>query len=189
MTSIVSWVLLGLVIERPSYGNELFHRYQRLYKDVLPVSGESHIYTALNRLEERGLIEEIPDLGGIGRQPRPHYRATEIGRRNYEDWLVEQISAQLHQQQLWVRQLAIFAGDPLAALNVLSRFREQCLEGAGETGRAAGGTPTDSRGLVGRLEAEQQRISVGGMLYWLGTARASFEGLAGRAASNDPPRA
>ena len=50
MTSQVYWVLLGLVIERPSYGMEYYHRYQRLYGVAHPVSGWSHIYEALNVL-------------------------------------------------------------------------------------------------------------------------------------------
>ncbi len=54
MTSPVYWVLLGLVIERPSYGLEYYHRYQRVYGDVHPVRSESHIYTALNALRGPG---------------------------------------------------------------------------------------------------------------------------------------
>jgi DNA-binding PadR family transcriptional regulator len=188
MTSPVNWTLLGLVIERPSYGHELFNRHQRMYMDVLPVSGESHIYTALDVLGERGLIEQIPGPAGMGRQPKPHYKATQRGIRSYEDWLAEQILEQLRQQRLWVRQLAIFAHDPPAALRTLGRFRSQCLTGAGETGRSADGPPTSPRDVIDYLVDEQQRISVGGMLDWLETANASFEDLARRAARDDPPR-
>lgn len=188
MTSRVNWAVLGLVIERPSYGHELFHRYQRTYGDVLPVSGESHIYTALNVLEGRGLIEQIPGLDNMGRQPKPHYRATQRGIRGHEDWLAEQILEQLHQQQLWVRQLAIFVHDPQAALRTLGRFRSQFVAGAGETGRRASGSPRGSRVLIDYLVDEQQRISVGGMLEWLETANASFEDLARGAPRDDPPR-
>src|SRR5271168_3961392 len=78
MRSPVNWALLGLVIERPSYGYELVKRFQREYEDVLPLSSESHVYTALKALERRGLIEETPGKGG-GRQPKPCYHATATG--------------------------------------------------------------------------------------------------------------
>lgn len=186
MTSAINWALLGLVIERPSYGLELFYRYERAYADVLPISGQSHIYSALDALEARGLIETVPALAKGGRQPKPHYSATRVGARSYEDWLVEQVDAQLRQQQFWVRQLAIFAHDPPAALRVLDRFRNRYLAGVGEIGRPPGGSPTGSRELIERLALEQQRIAVGGMLTWLGAAHAGFENLAGSGVGDEP---
>jgi DNA-binding PadR family transcriptional regulator len=187
MTSAVNWALLGLVIERPSYGLELYHRYERAYSDVLPVSSRSHIYTALDVLQARGLIERIPDRDAAGRQPKPHYRATRMGVNSYEEWLVEQVDAQLRQQQLWVRQLAIFAADPAEALRVLHRYRNRFLAGAGDVGLTADSSATRCRDLVERLVVEQQRIAVGGMLTWLQTAHAYFEHLAG-SAGDDAPR-
>jgi DNA-binding PadR family transcriptional regulator len=187
MTSAVNWVLLGLVIERPSYGLELYHRYERAYADVLPVSSRSHIYTALDVLQARGLIETIPDHGTVGRQPKPHYRATQLGVRVYQEWLVGQVDAQLRQQQLWVRQLAIFAADPSAALGVLDRYRNRYLAGVGDIGHPADSSPASSRDLVERLVIEQQRISVGGMLTWLQTANAYFEHLAKSSGGDDAP--
>jgi DNA-binding PadR family transcriptional regulator len=188
MTSPVNWAILGLLIERPSYGLELANRYQRVYADVLPVSGESHVYSALDALETRAMIETIPGIG-VGRQPKPHYQATLQGVRSYEDWLVEQVDAQSRRQELWVRQLAIFAHDPEAALQILGRYERQYLKGAGRTGRLPDGSAIDSRGeLIDGLVAEQQRIAVGGMLSWLRYAHARFEALAGSVARDDPPR-
>lgn len=36
MRSPVNWTVLGLVIERSSYGWELWTRFERLYDDVMP---------------------------------------------------------------------------------------------------------------------------------------------------------
>src|SRR5580704_16225134 len=58
MRSPVNWTVLGLVIERSSYGFELWTRFERLYGDVMPICNESSIYTALNMLREKCLIEE-----------------------------------------------------------------------------------------------------------------------------------
>ena len=187
MTSEVYWTLLGLVIERPSYGLELYNRYQRVYADLLPVSGESHIYKGLDEMERRGFIETVPGVG-VGRQPKPHYQATPLGVRSFEDWCVERMDAQRRSQELWTRQLAIFAHDPPAALNILHRFRCQYLEMAGKTGGQPEGSSIDSRdAFVDELVAEQQRIAAGGMLSWLRYAIARFQERAGSVASDGPP--
>jgi DNA-binding PadR family transcriptional regulator len=189
MTSPVNWTILGLVIERPSYGLELANRFQRVYADVLPLSGDSHVYAALNMLEAREMIEIVAGTGA-GRQPKPHYQATQLGVRSYEDWLVEQVEAQSRSQELWVRQLAIFAHDPPSALQMLDRYQRKYLKDAGRTGHLPQGSGLDSREeLIDGLVAEQQRIAVGGMLSWLRYAHARFETLAGSIARDEPPRA
>jgi hypothetical protein len=48
----VNWAVLGLVIERPSYGYELWRRFERHWGDVIDVSGAPSIYSALNQLKE-----------------------------------------------------------------------------------------------------------------------------------------
>jgi DNA-binding PadR family transcriptional regulator len=184
MTSPVNWALLGLVIERPSYGLELYHRFQRVYGDVLPISSESHIYAALNALEGRGLITTIPGLGGeVARQPKPHYQATQSGVQSYVEWLVKQVDIERRRQELWVRQLAIFAHNPSAALHVLSRFQHQYLKEAGQVGRRPALAATGAREeLIDGLVAEHQRISQGAMLTWLRHAHDTFEARAASAA-------
>ena len=176
MTSAVNWVVLGLLIERPSYGLELYHRYQRRYADVLPVSGESHVYAALDALKIRGLVEVISADASV-RQPKPHYRATSLGVRSFEDWLVKQIPDELRRQELWVRQLAIFDHDPSAALRVLARVESECLAGAGSIG--LGQTPwvaASSRDrLIDELISERRRVAVGETLTWLRHVIARFK--------------
>jgi DNA-binding PadR family transcriptional regulator len=188
MTSPVYWVLLGLVIERPSYGLEYYHRYQRVYGVVHPISGESHIYTALDVLKARGLIAAIPG-GGTDRQPKPEYQATQSGVRSYEEWLVKQVDIELRRQELWVRQLAVFAHDPKVALRVLGRFERQYLKGLGRVGdRRAWAVAGTRDEVIDELVAEQQRIAVGGMLSFLRGTLARFEARVGGVARDEPPR-
>jgi DNA-binding PadR family transcriptional regulator len=188
MTSPVNWALLGLVIRRSSYGLELAKRFQRVYEEVLPVSGESHVYSALDALETRGMIEIVPGTA-VGRQPKPHYQATLLGVRSYEEWLVAQVGAELRRQELWVRQLAVFIHDPDAALHVIARFEQEYLRGAGQAGRSRNGYALDSRAeLIDGLVCEQQRLAVGGMLSWLRYARERFDALARKPTANGPPR-
>jgi DNA-binding PadR family transcriptional regulator len=193
MTSAVNWALLGLVISRSSYGFELSQRFERTYGEVLRVSGDSHVYHALSQLEARGLVEVIPGAE-IVRQPKLHYRATPLGVSSYQDWLVEQVDVESRRQELWVRQLAVFAHDPQTALAVIERIERQYQKRAGQTGGPPGlaGTvtgPRDERGeVVDGLVAQQRRLAVGGMLSWLRHAHARFEALAGSVVSDEPPR-
>ena len=60
MRSPLNWALLGLVIQRPSYGYELVQRFERTYEDALELSSPSQVYTALDALRRRSLIEELP---------------------------------------------------------------------------------------------------------------------------------
>ncbi len=186
MTSVVYWSVLGLVIERPSYGLEIFNRYERLYADLLPISGSSHIYTALDELQRRGLIQTVPEVA-TGRQPKPHYRVTPLGTSSFEDWCVEQMDAQSRSLELWARQLAIFAHDPAAAIRLISRFRRVYLEKVGRIGRESEGSVSGSRGaLIDDLVAEQKRIAAGGMLSWFRFAIARFEDRARSIVSDGP---
>jgi DNA-binding PadR family transcriptional regulator len=180
MTSPVNWALLGLVISRSGYALELARRFERTYGEVRPLSGESHVYSVLDALKARGLVEIVPGVQSA-RQPKPHYRATALGVRSYEDWLVEQVDAERRSAEFWVRQLAVFADDPEAALRVIDRFEHEYLKRSGQVGRPLATGPVDARSeLIDGLVAEQHRIAVGGMLSWLRVARERFEAVSTR---------
>lgn len=185
MRSPIYWALLGLVIERSSYGFELFHRYQRIYGHVQPLSSESHVYSALDVLEERLLVRQV--RGGTARQPKPCYRATNAGRAGYEDWLVEQVAATRGREEQWIRQFGVFANDPDAALNLLSRFQSEYLKRTGEAARSPVRTIESNADLVDALVVERQRLADGEMLTWLQHAQDGFEmRLSGSAADESP---
>lgn len=190
MTSAVYWAVLGLLIQYPGYGAEVFKRYQRRYADVLPVSDCSHIYTAITELVRRGYAEEMPPprtaLAGVGRQPKPSYRATPLGVRSFIDRLVEQAEIERNRHALWVRQLGVFADAPVLALQVLERSQNLYLQKAGSDGKAAVGPAPESRDeLVEHLAAKRQRFAGGGVLSWLKYAISTFEARAADAARND----
>src|ERR1700733_13801173 len=148
MQSQVNWALLGLVIERPSYAYELARRFERTYEGVLTLSSVSHVYTALAALRERTLIEELPGTR-VGRQPKPHYKATAKGHAGYAEWLVGQGDEDFCPQRLLVPPLYTFSRDPHAALRMLPRYEQACLTEAGRSpaaprGEAAVGETRDS---------------------------------------------
>ncbi len=186
LTSVIYWVLLGLVIKRPSYGLELYHRYQRTYGDVLPMSGESRVYGALDSLEKRELVERMPG-SEVARQPKPYYKATQLGVSSYEDWLVAQVDDERHRQELWVRQLGIFADDPAAILDLMGRFEKQHLTGIAETASLPSPPGNSRAALIEDLVAERHRLAGGEMLSWLHYAEDRIDARARRPYADDPP--
>jgi DNA-binding PadR family transcriptional regulator len=181
MRSPVSWALLGLVIERPSYGYELVQRFERTYGDALELSSPSQIYTALDALARRSLIEELPANGAapdVLRQPKPHYRATVEGVRGYQDWLIAQVHEERRRSRLFARQLAVL--EPQAALTVIERYEQACLQEAKRTPIAPADDPflDDTCGLAARLIGEEDRLAVGARLSWTEYARREFKALA-----------
>jgi DNA-binding PadR family transcriptional regulator len=180
MQSPVNWALLGLVIERPSYAYELARRFERTYGEVLSLSSVSHVYTALNALRSRGLIEELPGTR-VGAQPKPRYRPTAAGLEQYGHWLVSQVDEDRRRQQLFVLQLATFTRHPEVALEILDRYEQACLAAARATTvsphpeACADGAPQ----LASRLANEERRLSLGAKLQWVQYARRELNALAG----------
>jgi DNA-binding PadR family transcriptional regulator len=179
MQSAVHWALLGLVIERPSYGYELAHRFEHAYAGMLQLSGVSYVYTALDTLQYRGMIEEIPGTR-TGRQPKPRYRATSDGVRNYQERLILQMREDFRRSRLFARQLAVLAREPEMALDVIEHYGQACLAEAGDTPLP---TPPDAcediaSSLASRLVSEERRLAVEARLPWIDYARREFKTLA-----------
>jgi DNA-binding PadR family transcriptional regulator len=167
--SQVQWGLLALVIERPSYGYELATRFERAYGGALRLSSTSYAYTALQALEEHGLVEEVAGTGG-GRQPKPIYRATNAGIAALKDQLISEVSGDRRRSRVSARKLAAFAHEPETALALIAGIREACLLEAVQSlnARSQISTDTDPAGhLAARLAAEEGRLAVDAKLRWL----------------------
>jgi DNA-binding PadR family transcriptional regulator len=173
MRSSIGWALLGLVIERPSYGYELVQRFQRTYGETLVLSSRKRIYTALETLRVRSLIEEVesaPQPRAL-RQPKPHYRATPQGIRAYQEWLFLQLEEERQRQRMFVRQLAML--EPEAALGVIERYEQECLEDTREGPAEA----TERGGIAERLAEEDEHLALGVRLSWIEYARKELNAL------------
>jgi len=176
--SPVSWALVGLVIERPSYGYELSQRFTRSYGDALELSSTSQIYTALDTLNRNGLLEEFVPQGDPahpGRQPKPHYRATPAGVKGHGDWLVSLLRQERRRSRVLARQLAVLA--PADALQVIDLCERVCLE---DVAAPSGHGPGEERmsELAGRLVGEDQRVALVARLAWIEYARSELRALA-----------
>lgn len=181
MRSPVSWALLGLVIQRPSYGYELVQRFERTYGDALELSSPSQVYVSIDALKRRGLIEEIPPPEeaepGVVRQPKPHYRATEAGVGDYRKWLISLAGEQRRRSRMFARQVSVLG--PEDALAVLEHCELAYLDEACEAPPKVTGSRLLDRleGLAMRLQWEEDRLAVGAMLSWIDYARRELKEL------------
>lgn len=57
MPSLIDYAVLGLLIERPSNGEELYERFVGRFGELLPAS-RAKVDAALERLEREGLIAQ-----------------------------------------------------------------------------------------------------------------------------------
>ncbi len=178
MRSPINWALLGLLIQRPSYGYGLVQRFERTYGDTLELSSRSQIYTALDSLARRGLIEHARDarVEDPVRQPKLHYRATEVGICAYERWLIEQVSDDERRSRLIAQHFAALA--PEHALRVLERCAEVCLEAAGRLPTDDEEEPAGRPALAERLAGEECRLRAGAVLSWIEYARSELRAAA-----------
>jgi DNA-binding PadR family transcriptional regulator len=167
MKSPIHWALLALVIERPSYAYDLAQRFTRAYEGALSLSSISQIYTALDALSSRALVEEIPGSRET-RQPRPSYRVTADGLREYEAWLIRQVEEERRRQRLMVLQLTALKRRPDAG-GILDRYEQAWRAEEPQEPRVA-----DDDGASDCLFAllrEQSRLLSEAKLSWIGYAR------------------
>jgi DNA-binding PadR family transcriptional regulator len=182
LESPVQWALLGLVIERPSYGYELATRFERVYGGELRLSSTSYAYTALQALEERDLVERVAGTGS-DRQPKPIYRATAAGMAAFEEQLVAEVSEERRRSRVSARKLAVLAHEPEVALALIGRIREACLKEAVRSAPPSPGTVEEldlATRLGVRLSAEEGRLALDAKLAWLDYAARELKALQAR---------
>jgi DNA-binding PadR family transcriptional regulator len=174
LRSAVAWALLGLVIERPSYGYELMKRFRRTFGETIALGSAKQLYNALGTLRQRSLIEEVEDARSAeapARHPKPHYRATAQGVRAYEEWLLLQIEEERQRQRLFARQLAML--EPEMALDVIDRYERECLSDADEATPAQ----TEREGVANRLADQDEQLGLEAKLSWIRYAREELADL------------
>jgi DNA-binding PadR family transcriptional regulator len=180
MRSPVNWALLGLIIERPSYAYDLGQRFERRYGSTLVLSNIGHVYTALGMLSGRSLIEEIPGTRE-GRQPKPHYRATERGVSEYRDWLIGQVGEDRRRGQMFVLALAALMKEPELMHEVIGGYEQAWLREGMKT-PISRERESAAQGPLARLLDEESRLAVGARLEWIEYAKQELGKPNGRAA-------
>jgi len=164
----VQTAVLALVIEKPSYGYEVWQRFEQRFGGVLDV-GSSRIYQVVNGLLEEGLIEEVPgEPERSRRQPRPRYRATKHGARAHREWLAEELRGDPQQLELRHRLLAVSGDDASVLLEVVDRYERGCLEEMAALRTEGAG---DAIAMRDRLLEEERRLLLEARMKWILFAR------------------
>jgi hypothetical protein len=187
--SVPTWAILGLLIERPSYGYELSARYQRRLGDVTDLP-TSMVYQALDRLERGEHIVELPppedetgaDAGQpktttSSRQPKLAYRATPHGARAYRDWMVTSLLDETRPTDVLARLGSTVARDPTLMEDVLREYEARCLRDAARQPMDDGSATSAAaspEALMERLILGHRRMAAAGVLPWVEYARAEI---------------
>jgi DNA-binding PadR family transcriptional regulator len=183
--STVPWLVLGLLIEKPSYGYEVYRRFERRYDDLLPSRGTTRIYSALESLERARLIEPIdaPPASGTPRQPKVHYRATARGAAEWKRELVERIDEDTQRSAVLSSVLVAAAVDDTLLNAVLDRLERHLLDQPGLLEQPGEG---ESVAFGVELVNEYQRVVRHAQFMFLEWARARVNARAGGGGGDGP---
>lgn len=175
----VNWAVLGLVIEKPSYGYEIGRRFLTRFADFMPAS-LSNIYTTLDRLVRMGLVEPTHAQAATvsGRQHKLHYRATSEGARAYRTWLARRLREVDDRSELLLRLLSVCLRGVPALDEVLGRYEAECLEEQrqleAQPSHVASGDPELMPQLLGRMVQDERRTMLAAQLDWVRRTRAEL---------------
>jgi DNA-binding PadR family transcriptional regulator len=177
LTPSTRLAVLGLLLDRPSWGYELVARFERIFGEqpwewrVTPTA----IYRALNRLEDDGMIEPIGGERGERwidskqRRMRQSYRVTGDGARSMREWFGTPMPSSPSQEELLIRvHFGDASDETLRAM--LKRHAEVCLI---ELERIAA-APAETR--MQRLVKEDRRLAVQARLSWIDFVLAELRG-------------
>jgi DNA-binding PadR family transcriptional regulator len=185
--SLSAWLVLALVIERPSHGYELYQRYDLRFGGLSPRSKPS-VYSLLTRLEGSGMIEPIV-IESAGRARRQHdsrhsYRATRTGARAFRRWVAERMRDDPDRLELLARIVSICFLGADAVLEVIDHYENDCVQ---EMKALPASDPEDEylgiAELVESLVVDQRRREVRARIDWAVHARRALQVQAARLAA------
>ena len=183
MRTGTKYAVLGLLLERPSYGYEVLTRFRRAFDAGQWAISPQGLYASLDRLERDGLIEPVlaptPDVSR--RQPKTPYRVTQHGEDALQRFLQTPMGADPSRAEFLVRLQCTVSQNTDALLEMLDGYERACLD---ELGRIGAETDEDdgphahlSR-LVERLAREDRRLGIQARLTWIEFARQQLRSLA-----------
>jgi DNA-binding PadR family transcriptional regulator len=180
------YAVLGLLLERPSYGYEVLVRFRRAFDVGQWAISPQGIYASLDRLERDGLIEPIAEASAYlrRRQPKTPYRVTADGARELRQFLETPMNADPSRAEFLVRLQCAISKDTDALMQLLDGYENACLDELGRIGPYAldDGEAAALGRLVERLALEDRRLGLQARLTWIEFARQQLRGLAGHEA-------
>jgi DNA-binding PadR family transcriptional regulator len=177
--------VLGLLIERRGYGYELVQRLSERLGEAWRLN-PSAVYSALDRLEQEGLIEAVSagQVAALSQSARPTrraarvvYRASEHGTREFEEWLARPSACLEPIRPQLAMKVALLSPDGVPALLAAIAHEEALIKRSlskqshatkhVQSWSAAAAVLTSAAAMT-RLRAE---------LAWLGWVRETVERL------------
>jgi DNA-binding PadR family transcriptional regulator len=167
------YAVLGLLLERPSYGYEVLVRFRQAFDIGQWAITPQGLYASLDRLERDGLIEPVDehDPDASRRQPKVPYRVTPAGVRELRRFLERPMAADPSRPELLVRLRCAASRDAEELLRMLDGYEQACLDELGQIGDETGAAPPRQRSLVERLALEDRRLGIQARLQWIDYAR------------------
>jgi DNA-binding PadR family transcriptional regulator len=179
MKAGTKYAVLGLLLERPSYGYEVLVRFRRAFDAGQWAITPQGLYASLDRLERDGLIEPIAleTADTSRRQPKTPYRVTADGARALRHFLETPMSPDPTRAEFLVRLQCAASKDSEALLRMLDGYENACLD---ELGRLThGGDEIAQIGtLVELLALEDRRLGIQARLTWIDFARQQLRSAA-----------
>jgi DNA-binding PadR family transcriptional regulator len=180
------YAVLGLLLERPSYGYEVLVRFRRAFDAGQWAISPQGLYASLDRLERDGLIEPVTVQAAetSRRQPKTPYRVTEHGADALQRFLETPMGANPSRAEFLVRLQCAASRETDALLLMLDGYERACLDELGRIGAEAR-EEDDAHAHVGRLverlSREDRRLGIQARLTWIQFARQELRSLAGAA--------
>lgn len=172
-----SWLVFALVVERPSYGYELYRRYDERFGSFLRMT-RPRVYRTLERLENTRMIEKISldpsEARGKQERLRRTYRATGSGVKAYRHWVADRIRDDPQRVALLGRiaSTGLLGIDAIGA--VIDRYASECMEELGELRKLPAFDPKESENIGRVAEAlvlDHQRRELRAHIDWATHAR------------------
>jgi DNA-binding PadR family transcriptional regulator len=181
VNSVRHWLVLALVIERPSYGYELAMRYKQRFALILP-PGANNVYSSLDKLENNDLIAQqhsVKQRATRGpRGKRAYYEATLKGVNAHHAWLVSTIKEEQWKMELLARiATATSIGMP-GLRRLVDNYERHALK---DFKRATRLMPNqdeqteDTRTLLSALIGQEQRMKCVAEQRWAASARQAID--------------
>lgn len=184
-------VVLGLMIDRPSYGYLL----QQQLGERLGFLGlaDSAVYKTIERLEADGWVEEVgvSALGSVARGARSRrvlYRATPQGVQTFKAWMAEPCDRAVLRDELQAK-LAVSTPDDLPQLLAMAEAQAQaCLVELAQMQRprlTVAGAPDVPWPVAARMMADDfQARWLEGLVDWLNAICEVMEERVRRSSAN-----
>lgn len=168
-------VVLGLMIERPSYGYLL----QQQLAERLGFLGlaDSAVYKTIERLEADGWVEEVGGVSAVGlaergaRSRRVLYRATPEGVDTFKRWMAEPSDRAVLRDELQAKLVVSTPADLPRLIAMAERQAQACLSELAQIQRprlTVAGTPDVPWSVAARMMADDfQARWLEGLVDWL----------------------